>query len=109
MAWNYQKCPKCGSMIFSKEGEPLKCKCAKLRKSSGYHGHYDAESYFVVKDPLPVDEGGFRKGTLITSLQADCMCQVGTFSDGTILQSSHNRRYQVATNLEGKQSLLLLT
>lgn len=111
--WHYRKCPRCGSLIFSKDDNaPCKSeKCAKLRKEPRHspRTRYDPDSFIVVTDPIPVMEGGFKQGTTITQIQAECMCQVGSFTDGTILQSNRNRRYLVSTNLEGRQSLLPLT
>lgn len=113
--WHYEKCPNCGSMLLCKDKYVSPCKskkCANLHRAhrSNQHRYYhDTESFIVVKDPVPVDEGGFRKGTIITRIQADCMCQCGTFSDGTILQGNNNKRFQVATDLEGRQNLLPLT
>jgi ribosomal protein L37AE/L43A len=113
--WHYRKCPECGRMILSKaqDGYNAPCpKCAKVNEGFGYHknarfNYTDADSFFIENDPLDFYEGGFRKGTAITHIQAECMCTVGSFTEGTVLTDKNHVQYKAVT-VEGKQSLVVL-
>lgn len=105
--WQYNKCPSCGKMILSRD-DNTECKCVKLHKRSPQFGISDPDSFTIEHDPLPFYDGGFRKGTIITQIQAECMCMVGTFSDGTILCDKSNNKFQICTNFDGKQQLMRL-
>lgn len=106
--WQYNKCPECGKMILSKD-DNITCNCVKIRNHRNpQFGMSDPDSLFVEYDPLPFYDGGFRKGTSITQIQVECMCQVGTFSEGTILKDKNNNRFQVHASFDGKQQLMHL-
>lgn len=112
--WHYRKCPECGGMIFSKAQDSYNApcpKCAKIHREL-YHKNAtfnfsDPDSYFVESDPLDFYEGGFRKGATITRIQAESMCNVGSFDDGTILYDKDHNRYEARTE-DGKQRLIRL-
>ena len=102
--WEYHQCEKCGKMILSKS-DNIKCNCVNLHRSAQFLVS-DPDSYYIERDPLSFYDGGFRKGTPITKIQAECMCDVGTFSDGTVLIDKHNTKFQVLRMFDGKQSLI---
>lgn len=85
--------------------EKLRIKDQKIRRAAKFCTN-DPDSLFIEHDPIPVYEGGFREGVPITQIQVECMCNVGTFSEGTILRDKHNNRFQVCMNYDGRQQLM---
>ena len=114
--WHYQKCPECSAMMLCKDSDSKCPKCAKLHKTprqiihkSPNLNYIDPESLVIEYDPIPIYEGGLRKGAIIPRMQAECMCTLGTFSEGTIVKDKHNNKFQVCADFSGKQRLLPLT
>ena len=123
--WHFVKCSNCkDAMVLTKKEnvENIVCtKCAKLRRarspkssmpaeqrhrrSRSKPNYIDPDSFIVEYDPTPIIDGGFRKGTIITQIQAECMCSVGSFDEGTILTDQKKRLFQVCTDYRGKQRL----
>lgn len=114
--WHYHKCPQCGAMTLAKDDKSGCPKCAKLHKiprdivrKAPNLNYVDPESLVIEYDPIPIYEGGLRKGAIIPRMQAECMCILGTFSEGTIIRDKNNNKFQVCADFSGRQRLLPLT
>lgn len=113
--WHYRECPKCHRLVLARaeDGYNGVCtKCARPHNSFKKSARFvlnDPDSLIIDYDPLPISEGGFRKGVYIPRSQVECMCQYQTFSDGTILVDKNNNKYQVCRTYDGRQELVLVT
>ena len=51
----------------------------------------------MVYDPIPVEDGGFKKGSVMTKKQLKCMLQpeFRALAVGTILEDLHGRQFTI--------------
>lgn len=118
-SWHYTACSVCGATVLTQAVYKVMChNCAKLhtpaariaevRKKNPKFNTADPDNLFIVRDPLPIEEGGLKKGTPIPRLQVEYMCTYGTFSDNTILQDRNGKRYEILRDFSDKQQLVLV-
>lgn len=92
----------CGPMLPDPGMVPVK------RKVWASHYKSSAAHYIIVYDPICVEDGGYKKGSLFMASQVLFMLQgnIRGFTTGTILKDRHGHRFIIKDS--GDQSCRLV-
>jgi hypothetical protein len=72
-----------------------KYKAQPDRQPLRYLDPWLGREYAIVRDPLPVDDGGFKPGAQFTKYELTYMARFGTLEDGALLRHCETGNYFV--------------
>jgi hypothetical protein len=89
--WHYDSCNDCGTSVLTRQcgGHDIlckECKTARISERSRYRYrnsyHKDNMCVVILYDPIPCEEGGFRKGASISIESLEDGVLLGTLLPG---------------------------
>ncbi len=105
-------CQNCGAMIENAKYNQMWCSECKPSMKAKYNQQYDSQryqlrkagcnaavhkdqtkklTYTILKDPIPLTEGGFRPGVALGVHEVREMIKMNSFQNGTILKDGKNK------------------